>query len=284
MNQPPYMIYDNTIELAFEFEKLIRQNKPLDNTPLAKLQHPSPNYTISDIIIWFDAINVKMIENNKYAYLLKLEFNDSSHSGSKSKFAFDINEIIELFNMIPLYNLSLHNAGATDFNCADIDDEVLPVNEGSRLYSELRELRTNNFDILTENASKQTNIKTIEKILQNHEIPYTKNDENLMLYEPELRYQILILTTFQEDCKYIIRPDLQTFYTSLPFSRNERERKIISLGTFVKHKNSYISHAIESHLAIIVKCPKCSKNIVIDWFTITRNLCPYCGFCKFAKI
>lgn len=264
--------FDHSIEIAFEIERLIRKNKSFKSESIS-----SDNYTVTSFKMWFDAVNVKLINNNKYAYPLKIEFNSSD----KNKHLLTIEELEDLFDFIPIYKIPNKNISFNSFNVVNINDEFDTINTSSKLYEELYNLRMDNYNILTGNRIRSINVDEIKTILKEHKIPYRFDNGNIQIYDETEKYTISIIISKYKNDKYIISPDIKSFRQSSPINEGNG-KKYISLGTFMKHKNSFIENVNESHLAIIVKCGKCNKNIIIDWFSITRNICPYCGNTRFG--
>lgn len=244
MSKLKQIVYNKTLLLALDLESSIS------------------NIIIDKLFIYFDIL--LMHDNCITPFLIKCIYHTTSSTTTQS-LVMDIESVYSHLKFIPI--IYIDNIPKAQYSYVDIDNNIAQITEPiaiehckkyEQLYDEFVQ-----YSMLKDSIDNI--IDDIENILYSNDIPYELIREKsirFVLFTEQSQLCIALSNISSITCANVITPDVRTL------------SGLDVLGKFVRLNNKTITYAKNEHVAVIVKCKYCNKNIVVDW--MMDNKCQYC--------
>lgn len=222
---------------------------------------------VSDMIIdkLFVYFNIVYQENDcTVPFLVKCIFHTNT-SQEQDALIMNLEKLYSYLHYVP--SIYVDTKLSSQYSYVDINNNVAPITEPVAIeHCKKYEHDYEEFFMMHSLTNIDEQLADVTKVLALNRIPYevSQNNATVITIFKESYYPIDIVLS---NISTVISPNI-----IIP--KVSKFSGISSLGTFVRHSNRTITHAKQDHLALIIKCKQCAKNIVIDW--IFNNVCPYC--------
>lgn len=252
------IVYNKALLLAIDLEKTI-QNASIDNQTKYDCISRMP-VAIDKIFIYFNSIHKN--KDCVMPFLIKCIYQSES---DQQTIVMNIDEVYSRLKFIPAFYIDA--SPTSQYSYIDIDNNIAPMVD-SIAIERCKKYEREYEEFLSMHSFKESIDNMIDDL---ENILYAYNIEYEIIRKPAIQIQIfkdsnnpicIALSNISAiSCANIIIPEPNT--------------NINSLGNFIRRNDRTITHARQEHLAIIVKCKQCGKNIIVDWMLFS-NICPYC--------
>lgn len=229
-------IYETALELIFTLENYLNED-------------------ITDIKYMFD-------KNEKHIPFA-IEISSSSTK------CYSLQSIINLINHIPI----IISASTFEYNYITTNNVVKCLTDYEK-YKKYYDEYISYIDTMSLNVIDENTIDYVITLLCDNDIYFDENDNEIILYEPESLYNIILPKRYtNKNYKYSV--NISSKENSKHESFEINNTKIYSIGKFIFFND--VKSINEYQYALILKCTNCDKNIIVNYNPPTHTLCPFCN-------